>query len=104
MGRVTRDYTKKEAIETLKETLKRYHREYDGKRYPITMDDVELSVRGYLHITKPFKWKYESEEKYFTIGLAGVSKDRRCPYQLWDALKKYHILPEEKINSEEVEK
>lgn len=79
------------------------HRKY-------TIDDVFLtSVRGYLGTTKecfctypPFDGSYigidsgAKQGHFHTISLNGIySKDKRYPYQLWDALKRFSVLKEE---------
>ena len=72
-----------------------------------TINDVFLSsARGYLGTTKecfctypPFDGSYIGIDRgaqqghFHTISLNGVySKDKRYPYQLWDALKKFSVL------------
>ena len=77
------------------------------KHTKYSLDDVRLSsARGYLQTTKPcfctcppFDGNYigidsgAKQGHFHTISLNGVySKDKRYPYQLWDALKKFSVL------------
>ena len=103
------------------EKKKRKHKDYESgeearraiiiylryKYSKYTINDVFLSsVRGYLGTTKecfctypPFDGSYigidsGAKQGYFhTISLNGVyPKDKRYPYQLWDALEKFNVL------------
>ena len=102
-------------------TEKRKHKDYKSaeeaknaltiflswKHRKYSIDDVHLSsTRGYLQTTKPcfctappFDGSYIGIERgakqghFHTISLNYVySKDKRYPYQLWDALKKFSVL------------
>ena len=96
-----KDYeSAKEAKKALMGFLHWHHSKY-------TINDVFLSsARGYLGTTKecfctcpPFDGSYigidsgAQQGHFHTISLNGVySKDKRYPYQLWDALKKFSVL------------
>jgi len=98
-----KDYESAEAAKkALIDFLLWYHSKY-------TIDDVYLSsARGYLGTTKecfctspPFDGSYigidsgAKQGHFHTISLNGIySKDKRYPYQLWDALKKFSVLIE----------
>ena len=107
MKRKHKDFeTGDDARSTLITYLSRYHPFY-------TIDDVYLSnVRGYLKTTKkcfcrqpPFdgSWMFfPTDGHYHTIRIIGVcSKDKRYPYQLWDALKKFDVLPEKGVKKDD---
>ena len=98
-----KDYeSAEEAKNALIDFLLWYHPKY-------TIDDVFLSLaRGYLRTTKecfctypPFDGSYigidsgAQQGHFHSISLSGIySKDKRYPYQLWDALKKFSVLIE----------
>lgn len=96
-----KDYeTAEEARSALTIFLSWKHRKY-------SIGDVCLSqARGYLETTKPCFCTYPpfdgsyigiasgaKQGHFHTISLNRVySKDKRYPYQLWDALKKFSVL------------
>ena len=100
----TRKHKDYESAEEAKNALSIF---LSWKHHKYSIGDVRLSsARGYLQTTKPcfctyppFDGNYigiESGAKqghFHTISLSGVySKDKRYPYQLWDALKKFAVL------------
>ena len=101
MKRKHKDYeSAEEARNALINFLSRKHTKY-------SIGDVYLSLaHGYLETTKPCFCTYPpfdgsyigidsgaKQGHFHTISLNGVySKDKRYPYQLWDALKKFSVL------------
>lgn len=92
------EYTEQTARKALEWHLGLFHANY-------TITDVVLSsARGYLKCTKFCRCTSVSpavdvyfEEHFRTINIRSLyCNDKRKPYQLWDALKKFNVLKTEK--------